>query len=70
MDMRKEANAIYSSYLKREEKIRKLQELALDCENDLYAQEENMHPDVQSLAEEGLRLAKQYIRSLKEGSKH
>lgn len=66
MDRDTEVLAIYRSKLNREEKIRLLEDLVLDMNNELEAQDQNMHPELQNKLSEGLRLATNFIRELRE----
>ena len=61
-----EALAIYRSNIDKKEKIRLLEELALDLHNELEAQDQNMHPEIYNELSEGLRLATNFIRELHE----
>lgn len=66
MDMRVEAEKIFhNKEMNEQEKIQRLEELALDCQNELDAQAQNMQPGVQHKVSEGLRMAKNFIRELK-----
>jgi len=62
--MQKEAELIYQSNIDTSEKIRQLNDLVLDCQNEMDAQDQNMHPEVQHRLSEGLRVAKNYLREL------
>lgn len=68
MDMKKIAEEIYHKSLDNAEKIRLLNELILDCRNELEAQNENMHPEVKHNMAEGLRIATDYVRQLEDRS--
>ena len=59
---------IYHRNIDKQEKIRLLEDVALDIMNELEAQDQNMHPEIQNQLSEGLRLAKDYIRELHEAS--
>lgn len=61
-----EALAIYQSHIDKKEKIRLLEELALDLHNELEAQDQNMHPEIYNELSEGLRLTTNFIRELHE----
>lgn len=61
-----EALAIYRSQIDKKEKIRLLEELALDLHNELEAQDQNMHPEIYNELSEGLRLTTNFIRELHE----
>lgn len=56
---------IYHRKIDKEEKIRLLEDLVLDLNNELEAQDQNMHPERHNRASEGLRLAKNFIRTLR-----
>ena len=64
MNMKKIAEEIYHRQISSAEKIKLLNELILDCNNELEAQNENMHPEVKHNLAEGLRVATDYIRRL------
>jgi len=66
MNMQEEAELIYQSHIDKAEKIRQLNDLVLDCQNEMDAQDQNMHPEVQHRLSEGLRVAKNYLRELQE----
>jgi len=56
---------IYSRNISTAEKIRLLEELALDLHNEMEAQDQNMQPEIHNRLAEGLRLATDFIRELK-----
>jgi len=64
MNMKRMAKEIYHQPIDNFEKIRLLNELILDCRNELEAQNENMHPEVTHNLAEGLRVAHDYVRRL------
>ncbi len=64
MNMKKIAKEIYHKSLDNAEKIRLLNDLILDCCNEMEAQNENMHPEVKHNVAEGLRIATDYVRQL------
>ena len=64
MDMKRMAEDIYHQQLKHDVKIKLLNELILDCRNELEAQNENMHPEVKHNLAEGLRVAHDFLRLL------
>ena len=64
MDMKKKAEYIFSLSIQKDEKIKLLKELLLDCYNDMEAQDQNMHPEVKHNNAEGYRLAKNLLREL------
>lgn len=66
MDMKKVAEEIYHKPLDNAEKIRLLNDLILDCHNELVAQNENMHPEIKHNIAEGLRIATDYVRQLEQ----
>ena len=55
---------IYHRNISKEEKLRLLQDIALDIHNELEAQDQNMHPEIQNRLADGLRLATNFIRDL------
>jgi hypothetical protein len=65
MDRDAEVLEIYHRNIGREEKIRLLEDLALDLNNELEAQDQNMHPEIHNKLSEGLRLATNFIRELR-----
>ncbi len=67
MNMKRIAEDIYHKPVDKSEKIRLLNDMILDCRNELQAQNENMHPEVKHNLAEGLRLATDYIRNLEGG---
>lgn len=64
MNMQRMAEEIYNKPMDNAEKIRLLNELILDCYNELEAQNENMRPEVKHNVAEGLRVAHDYVRKL------
>ena len=64
MNMKRKAEELYHSSRNHSEKIRLLNELILDCRNELEAQNENMHPEIKHNLAEGLRVASDYVRQL------
>ncbi len=64
MNLKRIAEEIYHKPIAKTEKIRLLNELILDCRNELEAQNENMHPEVKHNMAEGLRRATDYVRWL------
>ena len=67
MNMKHVAKEIYHQSLDKVEKIKRLNDLILDCQNELEAQNENMHPEVTHNLAEGLRVAHDYVRQLEGG---
>lgn len=59
-----EALDIYNRHIAKEEKIRLLEELALDLHNELEAEDQNMHPEIYNDLAEGLRVVTNFIRTL------
>ena len=66
MNMKRLADAIYNKTCGPAEKIRLLHELILDCQIEMNAQSENMHPEIKHNLAEGLRVATDYVRQLEE----
>lgn len=66
MNMKRMAEEIYHQPIDDNEKIRLLNELILDCRNELEAQNENMHPEVTHNLAEALRVAHDYVRRLED----
>ena len=64
MDREDQVLEIYSRNIDRDKKIRLLEELVLDVTNEMDAQDQNMHPEIQNNLSEGLRLARDYLREL------
>jgi hypothetical protein len=64
MNRENQVLAIYRSSLSKDEKIRQLQDIILDLNNELAAVDQNMHPDVYDKMAEGLRLATNFLREL------
>ncbi len=69
MNMKEKASEIYRSDIPKSEKIRRLQDLALDCQNELDAQEQNMQPEVEHRLSECLQVAKNYLLELQKIAK-
>ncbi len=66
MDMIEKANTICDMQVNKDEKIRLLKDLILDCYNEMEAQDQNMHPEVKHNNAEGYRIAKNKLRELVE----
>ena len=64
MDMKQQAEDLFNLPISRSEKISLLEELILDCSNELEAQSENMNPEVTHNLAEALRIATDYLRVL------
>lgn len=60
-----EVEEIYHRNIPNEEKIKLLEDIALDLHNEMEAQDQNMHPEIQNKLGEGLRIATNYIRKLR-----
>jgi hypothetical protein len=56
---------VYHRNIDKEEKIRLLEDLALDLRNEMEAQDQNMHPEIHNKLSEGLRLVTDFIRELR-----
>jgi hypothetical protein len=65
MDRVTEVLEIYRRHIDNQEKLRLLEDLALDLRNELEAQDQNMHPEIHNRLSEGLRLTTNYIRELR-----
>jgi len=59
---------IYQRNISKKEKIHLLEEIILDLNNELEAQDQNMHPEIQNRMSEALRLATDFLRELREES--
>ena len=68
MNRDEEVLEIYQRDIDNEEKIRLLEEMSIDLTNELEAQDQNMRPEIHNKLSEGLRLAKNFIRELRERS--
>ncbi|OGV47617.1 MAG: hypothetical protein A3F46_05260 [Legionellales bacterium RIFCSPHIGHO2_12_FULL_42_9] len=66
MDRDEEVLEIYQRDISKAEKIRLLEEIALDLFNEMEAQDQNMHPELHNKLSEGVRLATDFLRELKE----
>lgn len=64
MDMVKQVERVSQLLISKEEKIKLLEEIVLDCYNEMEAQDQNMHPEVRHNNAEGYRIAKNLIREL------
>lgn len=65
MNRDEEVLEIYKRNINPKEKIRLLEDLALDLFNEMEAQDQNMHPEMHNKLSEGLMLAKNFIRELR-----
>ncbi|OGV25736.1 MAG: hypothetical protein A3F18_01395 [Legionellales bacterium RIFCSPHIGHO2_12_FULL_37_14] len=68
--MKKKAESIERMHVKKALKVKLLKELLLDCLNEMEAQDQNMHPEVQHNVEEGYRIASNFLRLLTAKSIH
>lgn len=64
MDMRKKVEEIYLMNISNQEKSMLLKDVILDCYNEMEAQEQNMHPEVQHNLSEAYQTAMNYLRKL------
>jgi len=55
---------IYMLDISKAKKIQKLHDFLLDCDNEMQAQDQNMHPEVQHNLAAAYQLAKNYLREL------
>ena len=65
MNMRDEADKVFNSDISKDEKIKILVDLELDCINELDAQDQNMQPKRKNRVSEGLRKIRDYLRVLR-----
>lgn len=70
MDMKERVRIIYKMSVRKSVKIRLLNELIIDCLNEMEAQEQNMHPEVEHNLAEGYRTAKNCLRKLQPHRMH
>lgn len=68
MDMKKKVELLYHMNINTQEKYKLMKDLLLDCYNEMEAQDQNMHPEVQHNLSEAFRLAKDYIRELEKAA--
>lgn len=61
-----EVMEIYHRPISTEDKIRLLEDIALDMHNEMEAQDQNMHPEIHNRLSEGIRLAADFIRELRD----
>jgi hypothetical protein len=64
MNRDEEVLEIYHRDIDIKEKIRLLEDIALDLHNELEAQDQNMHPEMHNKLSEGMRLATDFLREL------
>lgn len=65
MNRDEEVLSIYYKDIPKTEKIRLLEDMALDLKNEMEAQDQNMHPERHNKLSEGLRLVKNFLRELR-----
>ena len=63
--MKDEADKVFNLDISKDEKIKKLVDLELDCINELDAQDQNMQPEIKNRVSEGLRKIRDYLRVLR-----
>ncbi len=66
MDRKVEVLEIFQRDISNLEKIRLLEEISLDLTNEMAAEDQNMQPELHNKLSEGLRLATDFLRELKE----
>jgi hypothetical protein len=64
MNMKQKAKIIYRLPISNKRKIKLLNDIIIDCYNEMEAQDQNMRPDFTHNVAEGYRLAKNYVRRL------
>lgn len=64
MNLKEKAQWIEQLPIKNTLKIQQLEDMILDCYNEMEAQDQNMHPEVQHDLAEGLRVTKDILRTL------
>jgi len=64
MDKEREAEKIYKMNINSAEKIERFKKLLLDCRDEMDAQDQNMHPEIDHELSEAYRIALNYIRQL------
>ncbi len=69
MDMKKRAYNIQDMNATKAVKIKLLKELLLDCQNEMDAQEQNMHPEIEHNLAECYRVASNYLREMQDKKK-
>lgn len=69
-DMKAKVRMIWSLPLKSSIKIKLLNDLIIDCLNEMEAQEENMRPEIEHNLAEGFRTAKDCLRKLQHNRLH
>ena len=57
---------IYLRDIPKDEKIRLLEDIELDMMNEMAAQDQNMQPELHNRLSEGLRLAMNFLRELRD----
>lgn len=64
MNRELEVIEIYLMNISKKEKCKRLNDFLLDCFNEMEAQDQNMHPEIQHNLSEAYQLAKNYLRKL------
>lgn len=66
MNRKEEVLEIYQRNISPKEKIHLLEEITVDLINEMEAQDQNMHPEIHNQLSEGVRLATDFLRKLRE----
>lgn len=66
MNRDEEVLEIYQRDISNKEKIRLLEDISLDLQNEMAAQDQNMNPELHNKLAEGMRLATNFLRELRE----
>lgn len=66
MNREQEVLEIYHRTISKKEKIRLLEDMALDLHNEMEAEDQNMHPEHRDKLSEGMRLVTDFLRKLHE----
>ena len=66
MDMKKKVEEVYKKEISKNEKCKLLEDILVDLYNEMEAQDQNMHPEIQHNLSEAYQLAKDYLRQLAE----
>lgn len=69
MDMKNKVYNIQNMHATKAVKIKLLKELLSDCQNEMDAQEQNMHPEVEHNLAECYRVASDYLREIQNKKK-
>ena len=64
MNMKQKARDVYLLPIAMHSKIKLLNDIIIDCYNEMEAQDQNMHPELTHNVAEGYRVAKNYVRQL------